>query len=328
MLAFLILATLAHAQTTPAAPPSPVPASDPAAAPKQPVNVHVGIFVIQLSDPDLKSSEFKAVFWLWFRWKGPADLDPMKKFEVVGGQIESRDNDDKKDVGDEHYVVARVRATVSQDFDLSRFPVDQHTLELAIEETTDGIEAIRYVPDESNSKLEENLKLSGWKIGAATAAASTKAYASNFGEPGVPADSHTEYARFTLSVPVQRPGISYPLKLFWSLYLSVFVALLALHIKPIDLDPRFGLGVGAVFAAMASAYVISSALPDSNQVTLADVVVMWAVGFIVVSLIESIVSLRLHQAGKEGASAALDRWMFLVLTLGYCGLNAYLLVTR
>jgi hypothetical protein len=228
-------------------------------------------------------------------------------------------------IGDETYVVARVRATISQDFDISRFPVDQHVLELAVEETSDGIEGIRYVADLANSKLEEDIKMSGWVMEPPVMKAGTKVYSSNFGDPTLPSDTQSEYARFTVSIPVHRPGISYPLKLFWSLYLSVFVALLALHIKPIDLDPRFGLGVGAVFAAMASAYVISSALPDGNQVTLADSVIMYAVGFIVASIIESIISLRLHQCGKEHASQRLDQCMFWLFLFAYGGLNTWLL---
>jgi len=48
------------AQTPPAAPTPPVPV-------KKPVDVRVGIYIIQLGDPDLKTSEYKAVFWLWFR---------------------------------------------------------------------------------------------------------------------------------------------------------------------------------------------------------------------------------------------------------------------
>jgi hypothetical protein len=317
--AMAFLAPVARAQekqTTPAAPT----ASD-----KKPVDVRIGIYVIQLGDPDLKTSEFKAVFWLWFRWKGSPDLDPMKKFEVVGGQVEAKDNDDKKVIGDETYVVARVRATISQDFDISRFPVDQHVLELSIEETSDGIEGIRYLADLPNSKLEDGVKLSGWVIEPPEVSAGTKIYASNFGDPTLPSDTQSEYARFTMKLPVHRPGIGYPLKLFWSLYLSVFVALLALQIKPFDLDPRFGLGVGAVFAAMASAYVISSALPDGNQVTLADAIIMDAIGFIVASIIESIVSLRLHQAGREKASRVLDAVMFWVFLGAYAALNTWLL---
>jgi hypothetical protein len=305
-------------QPQPSAPPAP-------AAPAAPVDVRVGVYVVQLGDPDLKDSSFKAVFWLWFRWKGSPDLDPMKKFEVVGGQVEACDNQDKKVVGDETYVVARVRATVTQDFDIARFPVDQHTLELSVEETTDSTTGIRYVADTENSKLQDSISLSGWVIGKPAVAASTKVYASNFGDPSLPSDSQSEYSRFTLSVPVRRPGISYTLKLFWSLYLSVFVALIALHIKPFDLDPRFGLGVGAVFAAMASAYVISSALPDSNQFTIADGVVMCAIGFIVASIIESIVSLRLHQCGKEAASRRLDAVMFFVFAGAYAGFNIWIL---
>mgnify|MGYP001172750684 CR=1 FL=1 len=296
-----------------------------------PTDVTVGVYVVQLDDPNLKDSQFTVVFWLWFRWRGDIDLNPMKKFEVVGGQIEGIENEDTV-YGEEpdgvHYQVAKIRATVTQDFDITRFPIDRHTLQLSIEETFEGIERIRYVPDTKNSKLLESISLAGLVIGETTATVGTKTYSSTFGDPRVESVSggaESTYARFTLSIPVKRPGISYPIKLFWSLYLSVFVALLALHIKPIDLDPRFGLGVGAVFAAMASAFVISAALPDTNQVTLADVVVMIAIGYIVISVIESIISLRMFQAGNEKGSAKLDLWAFVALTLSYALVNVALL---
>ena len=87
-------------------------------------------------------------------------------------------------------------------------------------------------------------------------------------------------------------------------------------IDPIDLDPRFGLGVGAIFAAIASAYVISSALPETNQYTLADKMNMLAVGVIFLSIVQSVFSLRLWKNGKEAASKSLDFisfWAFLVV---------------
>ncbi len=297
------------------------------AEPAKPTDVTVGMYVVQLNEPSLKDSQFTGVFWLWFRWHGGKDLNPMKKFEVVGGQVESLDNEDSVDSADglDHYQVAKVRATITQKFDLHRFPIDEHTLRLTIEETSEGIDVIRYVADAKNSKLQEGLSLAGWEIGVTSAVADAKTYASTFGDPrqgGAEGDA-SRYARFTLEVPVGRPGIGYPIKLFWSLYLSVFVALLAFNIKPIDLDPRFGLGVGAVFAAMASAFVISSALPDGNLVTLADRIVMIAIGFIVVSIIQSIVSLRLFQAGREHASARLDRWSFILFTIAYIAINAW-----
>jgi hypothetical protein len=326
-LLFQLVAVVVMLLTFPAIAQQPLAPNPTPSAKAAPVDVRVGIYVTQLGEPDLKTSQFNAVFWVWFRWKGAPDLDPMKKFEVVGGQIEARDNEDRKVTGDETYAVARIRAVVTQDFDIGRFPVDEHTMEICVEETSDGVDGIRYIADSANSRIEEGVKLSGWIMEPASVAAGSKVYASNFGDPSLPADARSEYARFTMSVPIHRPGVSYPLKLFWSLYLSVFVALLALHIKPFDLDPRFGLGVGAVFAAMASAYVISSALPDSNQVTLADSVIMIAVGFIVASIIESIVSLRLHQAGKEQASRRLDVLMFCVFAAAYVGINVRMLAS-
>jgi len=322
VLASLMWPTLAPAQGTPVA-----PASSATAAPN-PTEVTVGVYVVQLDDPSLKDSQFTAVFWLWFRWKGDRDLNPLKKFEVVGGLVEGIENE-KTVLGEGadavHYQCVKVRSTITQDFDLLDFPIDRHTLEISIEETSDGAELIRYIPDVNNSKLEDSISLAGWRIGRTSAVVTTKQYSSTFGEPAQVSGGETKYARFTLQVPVGRPGVGYPLKMFWSLYLSVMVAILAFNIKPIDLDPRFGLGIGAVFAAMASAFVISGSLPDGNQVTLADKVVMIAIGTIVASLIQSIVSLRLHQAGKEAASSRLDRMSLALFTVLYAGVNVWLL---
>jgi hypothetical protein len=303
-----------------------------ARAEDKPTDVSVGVYVVQLDDPSLKDSQFTTVFWVWFRWQGDKDLNPIKKFEVVGGQVEGIENEDSvyaEEPGGVHYQIAKVRATVTQDFDIRKFPIDEHTLRLSIEETFEGVSKLRYVADTKNTKLQESIVLAGLTIGKTEATAGSQTYTSTFGDPRVEGASgsaaEATYARFTLSIPVRRPGISYPIKLFWSLYLSVFVALLAFNIKPIDLDPRFGLGIGAVFAAMASAFVISSALPDGNQVTLADEVVMISIGFIVASVIQSIVSLRLFQAGKEKASFRLDVGSFVVFTGAYAAINFVML---
>jgi phosphatidylglycerophosphate synthase len=289
------------------------------------VPVTVGIFVTQMEPPDLKTSQFRAVFWLWFRWTGSPDLDPMSKFEVVGGEIGELENlAERKYDGGINYVVARVRATITQDLDITRFPLDSYELKIAIEETSEAISGVQYVADGANSSIEPLVRLPGWVMKPAIVGTSTAQYDTNFGD--VLDEDSDKYARFTMTIPIARPGISYPLKLFWSVYLSVFVALLALQIKPIDLDPRFGLGIGAVFAVMAAAVVISSILPDGNQVTLADKVVIYAIGFIVGSIIESIVSLRLFQSGREAASLWLDRWGFLAILAAYIGINTWILM--
>lgn len=295
-----------------------------AEATEGPTKLTVGVLVVKMTEPDLRSRSYEAIFWLWFRWKGNPDLQPLKTFEIIGGQVEANENELRETIGDETYTIARIRATLSQPFDVSRFPLDRHELQIVIEETSAEVDTIEYVADAGNSRLE-SIRLEGWKIGEPTSSVMTKEYESNFGDPRLESNNKTGYARFIFSIPVERPGIGYPIKLFWTLYLSAFIAFIANWIKPIDLDPRFGLGIGAVFAAMASAFVVSASLPDGNQVTIADKVVIATIGFIVVSVVASIVSLRLFQAGKEEASKRLDLAGFFVLLVGYIGVNAIML---
>src|SRR5687768_16492336 len=104
-------------------------------------------------------------------------------------------------------------------------------------------------------------------------------------------------------------GSTLYLRLFSGLHIAVFVAFLALWIQPTDVDPRFGLGAAALFAAVASEFVVASSLPETNILTLADQLHMASLGFIFLSLIESAVSLPLCRANAV-ASRRLDRISF------------------
>ena len=72
--------------------------------------------------------------------------------------------------------------------------------------------------------------------------------------------------------------------------------------KPSDLDARFGMGVGALFAVAASAFVVSASLPDSASLTVADKMHMVALGFIFLTLLLSAFCLRLNLETAVGHS--------------------------
>lgn len=109
-----------------------------------------------------------------------------------------------------------------------------------------------------------------------------------------------------------REGTNYFAKLFFGLWVAVAIAFLAFFIRPTDVDPRFGLGVGAIFAAIASEYIVSSSLPDTNIITLADWLHLVAFGFIFISIAQSTWSLWLMQNGAEARSKKMDK-LFVVL---------------
>jgi hypothetical protein len=105
-------------------------------------------------------------------------------------------------------------------------------------------------------------------------------------------------------------------KLFTGLFVAVGIALLSIAIRPTDLDPRFGLPVGAMFASIASQYVIASVLPDTTDFTLADQLHVLAVSVIFLALFESVVSLFLTYAECHQASRKLDAVSLIVLAIG------------
>jgi hypothetical protein len=166
------------------------------------------------------------------------------------------------------------------------------------------------------------VQVPGYKIVHQRAEVLQHAYKTNYGDISLPTDSASTYSRFVYSLQIERPGYGYFLKLFLSVFIATFIAFLCFAIKPTDLDPRFGLGIGAIFAAVASEYVVASALPESNVITLTDKLHILAIAFIFLSLLESTISLRIFTNRSEKVSASLDRISLIICPIVYLLLNA------
>jgi hypothetical protein len=110
--------------------------------------------------------------------------------------------------------------------------------------------------------------------------------------------------------------------MFQALYVAVMIAMLAMFIKPTNVDPRFGLGVGGLFAAVANSYVTSSLVPDTGVMTVADLVNGVGIGMILLTVIQSTVSLYAYERlGLESLSRRFDQVSFAVLVSSYLAIN-------
>jgi hypothetical protein len=126
---------------------------------------------------------------------------------------------------------------------------------------------------------------------------------------------------------VNPPGLIFYLKMYYVLISSVAIAALALFIKPIHVDPRFGLGVGAVFAAIGNMIAIAALLPRAQQATLADMVNVLGLMTIFLTLIQSTISLYQYDTmGLEKLSRLFDKVSFAVFLVGYVLVNIVLLL--
>ncbi|MEW5740538.1 MAG: hypothetical protein AB1938_16540 [Myxococcota bacterium] len=304
--------------------PPEVPPTAPSVPTAGASEVTVGVFVNQIHEFSLKDNSFTADFYVWFRWKNPA-LKPYETFSVVDGRVDSKTEPVVKDLPDgSKHAFTRVVATITRFFDTRAYPLDNHQLAIIIEEENDETHVVRYVADAVNSAASPNILLPGWKFQRLSTEAGEAAYHSNFGDTSLPTGNESKYARLTTAVAFTRIGLTFYVKLFFGLWACVLLATLAFFIRPSDVDPRFGVGVGALFGAIASQYVVASALPDSNVITLADRMHLVAFFFIILSVAQSTLSLWLWEEERIAASKRLDRLFRLASPVLYVAITVYI----
>ncbi|MBL8949447.1 MAG: hypothetical protein JNK82_01630 [Myxococcaceae bacterium] len=285
--------------------------------------VVVGVYVNQVHEFSLRENSFTVDFYVWFRWKNPA-LKPYETFSVIDGRIESKTDAVVKDLpGGEKHAYLRVVCKITKFFDTTDYPLDNHQLTIVIEEEDSETHLVKYVADEVNSAASPAIKLNGWVFARLNTVGSEQAYHSNFGDTSLPTGNETSYARVTTAVSFTRQGGTFFFKLFFGLWICCAIAFTVFWIRPSDVDPRFGLGVGALFAAIASMYVIASSLPDSNVITLADELHLIAFAFIFVTIAQSTLSLYWFQTEREAKSKSFDRLFRVLCPVGYIVLNVY-----
>ena len=268
--------------------------------------VAAGVYLLGISDVDLRAGTCVADLWVWFRWKD-AKHDPLEGLELIDGVIEARSGESRKMLEDGHlYATQRLKATIRQAWDVSHFPLDKQKIVIAIEDSTKESHEAVFVADRTNTCMSPNLRIPGWSVAPLAVDVTESVYETNYGDTSLPTGSLSKYSRFSAVLDLQRPGMGLFFKLFAGLFVAVGIALLALTVRPNHVDPRFGLPVGAMFAAIASEYVISAALPASTDFTLADQLHVLSMAVIFLTIVESVVSLTLFETGRSMASARLD----------------------
>jgi hypothetical protein len=163
------------------------------------------------------------------------------------------------------------------------------------------------------------LKLTGFLAG-------TKTDIQRTGHAGQGSGNDTRKVRvrshFVLGMLVVADGIGLYQKFFQALFASIAVALIALFIKPIHVDCRFGLPVGGFFTSVGNNIFIGTLLPHAERLTLTDMVNATGLLTIFFILLQSVISLHIYDTmGNERLSRFFDRASFAVFLIGYVAVN-------
>ena len=279
----------------------------------QPQRVWMGMYVVHLGDFDLKSGSYSGDFYLWVRWDGPQDAT---NFEVMNGTGDPCPLGFRRQQGAVRYAIFRCVYRFRRSFDLSDYPLDEHELTVEVEDKVFTETELVYVPDSGHTALDPGVGLPGWEVGKPRMRVETHTYTS-LGDPTRPPGDRAPYSKLVISVPVRREGAAIYLKSFLVMFLSVGVGLLGSALSCRHVEARLGVGVASIFGVVSSYLVVSQALPETSQFTLADQLHLVGMASVFLSIVVSVTAYRLCGRVGEERAERLDRILGLVTGAGF-----------
>jgi hypothetical protein len=280
--------------------------------------VRVGTFITSIYDIDLTQNSFSADLWLWFNYTSDSLL-PLETVEFLNAKEADCPIEVLEQVDDTWWGSKKCRVVINQEWKVHKFPFDRQKMKLILEEGDKDIQQLVYLPDLENTRLDEELRLKDWEIRDFQVRSETKHYNSTYGDPRLTDGS--DYSRLVIEILVERKGLGLFFTLFTGVYVSFFISMLVFFIDPIHVDPRFGLSVGSLFAAVGNKYIVDSILPQSVGFGLVDMIHALTYVFILLCIVFSVISLRFYKTGRMQQSKWLDRIAFFSLLSLYLILN-------
>ncbi|MBK9016789.1 MAG: hypothetical protein IPM82_23430 [Saprospiraceae bacterium] len=258
----------------------------------EPVRVLTGVYLMNLYDLNLDENSFYADFYVWFKWKGeidPTGIEFVNMVEKWGMTQEPFEDTIITLEGGWNYQGFRVEGRFFHPFELERFPLDKHQLDIHLEHPDFPSDALQFVKDTTSAPVyyRPELMLAGWDLLGAKLLSQTHNYRTDFGNPDYPA---TNFSDFVFRFTITRPVSYFVLKLLLPLTIVIMAALGALLFFPSYVDARISLPVGSLLTAVFLQQSYSDALPDVGYMVLMDKIYLLAYGLIAAVMFELILT--------------------------------------
>lgn len=299
--------------------------------------VHVGLYLHHVPELDLRSNSYLADFYLWFRWRG--EIDPTETFEftnLVDGWDVMRDvlytDDDGNPQPEElpdgsRYQVIHVQGRFGHPFDVRDYPFDAQEVVILVEEAEYTPDELVYEVDQGTQEVHPALVIPGWELHEVHASVQDVVYPTNFGDtrrtPG--ADSYTQL-RYALRVA--RPVWGNLVMTILPIAIVMLITFVMFGVESKYFEGRLGLGITSLISAVALQLTAAGDLPSTGYLVLLDHVYNVSYVVIFLSLLESVVAVRLYDAGKTEASQRLDWAMLVAMSLLFFGGITLIIVLR
>lgn len=288
-----------------------------------PDSVKAGIYVISVHDINFRDKEYTLRFWLWFVYDNP-DFDFTKQLDIPNAKDIEVQETIQDSLDGKAWVIMKMKCTMKQNWNVHDFPFDEQRLRMHIENTLFDKKSLIFSPDLKGSNYDPQDAIDGWNITDFSVSESKNDYKTGFGDD---TSLGQDFSSFDLSMSLERSAWGMFFKIFLGMYIAFLIAIISFTPHPSEMEPRFGLPVGGLFAAVGNKYIIDSLLPESSSFTLVDT--LHALTFVAIfgTLLVSAIALRQYDSGKkELAEQTNRRGARIVVTLYVVSNLAFLIL--
>jgi hypothetical protein len=276
-----------------------------------PDTVKAGVYIISVHDINFRDKEYTLRFWLWFVYDNPAfdfagqlDLPNAKDIDIQETIYDSLDG--------KRWVIMKMKCTMKQSWNVHDFPFDQQRLKMHIENTLFDKRRLVFKPDTIGSSLDPGEAIDGWNVTDFTVQESANDYLTGFGDDS---SKNQNFSSFDVIIGLQRNAWGMFFKIFLGMYIAFMIATISFTPHPSEMEPRFGLPVGGLFAAVGNKYIIDSLLPESSAFTLVDTLhALTFIGIFGILLVSAIALRQYDNGNKQLAERTNRRGARIVIT--------------
>ena len=236
----------------------------------QPDRVATGMYLMNVYDLNVSEYSFYADFYLWFKWQGerdPMNIEFVNAVEKWGFTSTPFHEESLEKPDGSFYNGMRAEGRFYHSFDLRRFPLDQHDLDIRIENVDYPLDELAFEAAPAKTLYRPDFVIPGWRILGARIDTHSNLYDTDFGEPENSGDS---FSNFSFNLRIARPLSYFLLKLMLPLLVVIVAGLGALAIHPAYMDARISLPIGSLLSCVFLQQSYSSALPDVGYMVLMD----------------------------------------------------------
>jgi hypothetical protein len=293
--------------------------------------ITIGAYVNSLYDFNLTDNSYKSEFWLWMKYNSRNNLDSIQnQLEFINAKssphIQAASTTNKNGIS---WYGAKYIGEFEKNWDVTQFPFDKQIVKITIESGEYSNQKIVFKCDYTNSKISKSFlsNLREWNLVKSKFYVNNANYNTTFGDPELSLKS--SYPSFNFEFEISRRNSFLMLfKLITGLLVAFIISCCVFFIKPTNTDPRFGLSVGGLFAAIGNKYIIEGKVPATNQITLLDNIHNLTFVYILLITILSVISLRIYEKGTKKSkklSKKIDRISVVTIMISYFLLLAYII---